>query len=71
MLPDNDLPNATPMIPPDKIPKQDATKPSEKMPKAARKLQRPQTVKLQEKPPISEFYRGGKAGRNRGAIARL
>jgi hypothetical protein len=44
VLPDNDLPNATPMIPPDKIPKQDATKPSEKMPKAARKLQRPQTV---------------------------
>ena len=53
VLPDNDLPNATPMIPPEKIPKQDATKPSEKMPKAARKLRRPQTVKLQEKPPIS------------------
>jgi hypothetical protein len=54
VLPDNDLPNATPMIPPDKIPKQDATKPSEKMPKAARKLQRPQTVELQKKPPISD-----------------
>ena len=54
VLPDNDLPNATPMIPPDKIPKEAATKPSEKMPKAARKLQRPQTVKLQEKPPTSD-----------------
>ena len=54
VLPDNDLPNATPMIPPDKTPKQDATKPSEKMPKATRKLQRPQTVKLQKKPPISD-----------------
>ena len=53
VLPDNDLPNAT-LIPPDKISKQDATKPSEKMPKAARKLQRPQTVKLQKKPPISD-----------------
>ena len=52
VLPDNDLPNATPMIPPDKIPKEAATKPSE--PKAARKLQRPQTVKLQEKPPTSD-----------------
>jgi hypothetical protein len=54
VLPDNDLPNATPMIPPEKIPKQDATKLSEKMPKAARKLRRPQTIKLQEKPPISD-----------------
>jgi hypothetical protein len=27
---------------------------SEKMPKAARKLRRPQTIKLQEKPPISD-----------------
>ena len=54
VLPDNDLPNATPMIPLDKISKHDATKPSEKMPKAARKLQRPQTVKLQKKPPISD-----------------
>ena len=54
VLPDNDLPNATPMIPPDKTPKQDATKPSEKMPKATRKLQRPQTVKLRKKPPISD-----------------
>ena len=54
VLPDNDLPNATPMIPPEKIPKQDATKPSEKMPKPARKLQRPQTVKFQKKPPISD-----------------
>jgi hypothetical protein len=53
-LVDNDLPNATPVIPPDKISKQDATKPSEKMPKAARKLQRPQTVRLQKKPPISD-----------------
>ena len=51
---DNDLPNATAMIRPDKIPRQDATKPSEKMPKPARKLQRPQTVKLQKKPPISD-----------------
>ena len=50
VLPDNDLPNATPMIPPEKIPKQDATKPSEKMPKAARKLRRPQTIKLKRNP---------------------
>ena len=54
LLPDNDLPNATTMIPSEKIPKQDATKPSERMPKAARKLQRPQTAKLQKKPPISD-----------------
>jgi hypothetical protein len=67
VLPDNDLPNATPMISLEKIPKQDATKPSEKMPKATRKLPRPQTVKLQKNPRL-RFHRGGKAGRNRGAI---
>ena len=48
-----DLPEATP-IPPEEIPKQDATKPSEKKAKPARKLQRPQTVKLQKKPRISD-----------------
>ena len=71
VLPDNDLPNAAPMIPPDKIPRQDATKPSEKMPKAARKLQRPQTVKLQEKPrsPILPRRYGRK--KPRGNLRRL
>ena len=48
-----DLSEATP-VPPEEIPKQEVTKPSEKMVNPARKLQRPQTVKLQKKPPISD-----------------
>jgi hypothetical protein len=50
----DDLPNATPMIPPEKIPKEEASKASKKKNKPARKLQRPQTVKLQKKPPTSD-----------------
>ena len=66
VLPDNDLPNATPMIPPDKIPKEAATKPSEKMPKAAAATAA--DGQASRETPNLRFHRGGKAGRNRGAI---
>jgi hypothetical protein len=46
----DDLPNATPMIPTEN----EVRKASKKKDKSARKLQRPQTVKLQKKPPITD-----------------
>ena len=49
----DDLPEATPVIPPEK-PKKEASKPSKPV-KSARKLQRPETVVLPpEKPPIPD-----------------
>ena len=53
VFPEDDLQNATPTIPPEKIPKEEASKASKKKEKAESKVQRPQTVKLQKKPPIS------------------
>jgi hypothetical protein len=50
----DDLPDATPMIPPEKMLKEEASKASKKKNKPARKLQRPQTVELPKKPPISD-----------------
>jgi hypothetical protein len=49
----DDLPEATPVIPPEKPSKKEASKPSKRV-KSARKLQRPQTVVVlpPEKPPI-------------------
>jgi hypothetical protein len=48
------LPDATPMIPSEKMLKEEPSKASKKKDKPARKLQRPQTVELPKKPPISE-----------------
>ena len=48
------LSDATPMIPPEKMLKEEASKASKKKDKIARKLQRPQTVQLPKKPPISD-----------------
>jgi hypothetical protein len=51
----DDLPDATPVIPPEKPSKKEATKPSKRPVKSARKLQQPQTVVLPpEKPPIPD-----------------
>jgi hypothetical protein len=50
----NDLPDATPMIPPDKMVKEEASKGSKRKDKPAPKLQRPQTVATPKKPPISD-----------------
>jgi hypothetical protein len=63
----HELPDATPVVPPEKTPKEPSKRPPQ--PKdAARKLQR-QTVMLPpKKPPIPRFHRGGEAGRHRGAI---
>jgi hypothetical protein len=50
----DDLPDATPVIPPEKPSKKEASKPSKQV-KSARKLQRPQTVVLPpKKPPIPD-----------------
>ena len=50
----DDLPEATPAIPPEKPSKKEASKPSKRV-KSARKLQPPQTVVLPpEKPPIPD-----------------
>ena len=49
----DDLPDATPMISPEKMPKEEASNASKKKDKPARKLQRPQTVELPKKPSIS------------------
>jgi hypothetical protein len=50
-----DLPDATPVIPPDIPPKKEATKPPKKPVKSARKVQQPQTVVLPpQKPPIPD-----------------
>jgi hypothetical protein len=50
----DDLPEATPVIPPEKPSKKEASKPSKRV-KSARKLQRPQPVVLPpEKPPIPD-----------------
>jgi hypothetical protein len=54
VFPDDDLPHATPMMPSDKIPKEQASKASKEKAKPARKLQRPQTVKLPKQPPIPD-----------------
>ena len=54
VFPDDDLPNATPMIPPEKTPKEETTRASKRKDKPARKLQRPQTAKLPKKPLISD-----------------
>jgi hypothetical protein len=50
----DDLPDATPLIPPEKPSKKEVSKPSKQV-KSARKLQRPQTVALPpKKPPIPD-----------------
>jgi hypothetical protein len=50
----DDLPDATPLIPPEKPSKKEVSKPSKQV-KSARKLQRPQTVVLPpKKPPIPD-----------------
>jgi len=50
----DDLPEATPVIPPEKPSKKEASKPSKPV-KSARKLQRPETVVLPpKKPPIPD-----------------
>src|SRR5262245_55351479 len=50
----DELPEATPVVPPEKPSKKEASKPSKPV-KSARKLQRPQTVVLPpEKPPIPD-----------------
>jgi len=50
----DDLPEATPVVPPEKPSKKEASKPSKPV-KSARKLQRPQPVVLPpEKPPIPD-----------------
>jgi hypothetical protein len=50
----DDLPDATPKNPPEKMLKEEASKASKKKDKLARKPQRPQTVELPKKPPISD-----------------
>ena len=55
-----DLPNAAPMISPEKIPKAEASKASKRRDKSARDLHRPQTAKLQKKPPTSNSTEAGK-----------
>ena len=51
----DDLPDATPVLPPEKPSKKEASKPSKKQVKSARKLQRTQTVVLPpKKPPIPD-----------------
>ena len=64
----DDLPDATAVIPPEKLSKKEASKPSKKQVKSARKLQRPQTVVLPpKKPPIpdsTEAVRPGTEGQS-------
>ena len=68
LFPD-DLPDATPVIPPEKPSKKEASKPSKQV-KSARKLQRPQTVVLPpKKPPIPDSIEAGEAGRHEGQSA--
>jgi hypothetical protein len=51
----DDLPNATPVVPPEKPSKKEVTKPPKKPVKSARKLQQPQIVVLPpQKPPIPD-----------------
>ena len=51
----DDLPDATLVIPPEKPSKKEASQPSKKQVKSARKLQQPQTVVLPpKKPPIPD-----------------
>ena len=61
------LPDATPMIPPEKKLKENASYDLKKKDKIARKPRQPHTVELPKKPPISDFNRSGKAARRRGA----
>jgi hypothetical protein len=51
----DELPEATPLVPAEKAPKEAPSKPSKKKDKPARKLQRPRTVALPpNKPPIPD-----------------
>jgi hypothetical protein len=55
----DDLPDATPVIPPEKPLKKEASKPSKNQVKSARKLQQPQAVVLPPKrPPIPDSTEG-------------
>jgi hypothetical protein len=54
VLPGNAPEAAAPVIAPERIPKGAAKAPEKKIKAAARKLQRPQTVVLPKKPPISD-----------------
>jgi hypothetical protein len=65
----DDLPDATPVTPPEIPSKKESIKPPKKPVKSARKVQQPQTVVLPpQKPPIPDSRRGVEAGRHRGAI---
>jgi hypothetical protein len=57
----DDLPDATPVISPEKMPKEEPGKASKKKDKPARKLQRPQSVELPKKRPISDSTEGARA----------
>jgi hypothetical protein len=51
----NELPEASPVVPPEKTPKEQPSKPAKKKDKSTRKLQRPRTVALPpNKPPIPD-----------------
>jgi hypothetical protein len=56
VFPDDGLPHATPTIPPEKIPREEASKASKEKAKPARQPQRPQAVKqaVKKQPPISD-----------------
>ena len=65
----DDLPEATPAIPPEKPSKKAASKPSKRV-KSARKLQPPQTVVLPpEKPPIPDSTEAASPERTEGKSA--
>jgi hypothetical protein len=66
----DDLPDATPVIPPEKPSKKEASKPSKKQVKSARKLQQPQTVMLPPKrPPIPDSTEAGRPEGTEGQSA--
>ena len=63
-------PEAAPVIPPEKIPKQAAKAPRKKIKATARKLQRPQTVVLPaKKPPILDSPETARPGETEGQSA--
>jgi hypothetical protein len=65
-----DLPDATPVIPPEKPSKKEASQPSKKRVKSARKPQQPQTVMLPPKrPPIPDSTEGGRPEGTEGQAA--
>ena len=66
----DDLPDATPVVPPEKPSKKEVTKPSKKPVKSARKLQQPQIVVLPpQKPPIPDSTEASRSEGTEGQSA--